>query len=86
MKTVKMPGLLDGEALEGRRIKVCMNAVRRLAVVVLLSLFELAAQPNPENGYVDSKVCAQCHREIAADYARTGMARSFFYTGTGEYA
>jgi cytochrome c-type biogenesis protein CcmH/NrfG len=28
-------------------------------------------------GYVDSKVCARCHREIAEAYARTGMGRSF---------
>lgn len=27
---------------------------------------------------MDSKICATCHREIAANYARTGMARSFF--------
>jgi predicted CXXCH cytochrome family protein len=40
--------------------------------------------------YVDSRTCASCHRQIAADYARTGMGRSFFraavgQTETGEY-
>jgi predicted CXXCH cytochrome family protein len=28
-------------------------------------------------GYVDPAVCASCHRQIAEDYARTGMGRSF---------
>ena len=32
-------------------------------------------------GYVDSRVCANCHREVAADYARTGMGQSFFNPG-----
>jgi len=29
-------------------------------------------------GYVDSVVCAGCHKEIAATYRRTGMARAFY--------
>ena len=59
----------------------------------------LAAQPpagvHSGNGYVDSKQCATCHGEIAASYARTGMAQSFYkpasantiedYAGTPEY-
>src|SRR4051812_3132264 len=28
--------------------------------------------------YVDARACATCHREIADEYARTGMGRSFF--------
>ena len=32
----------------------------------------------PAADYADSKVCATCHADIAASYARTGMARSFF--------
>jgi predicted CXXCH cytochrome family protein len=28
--------------------------------------------------YADAKVCARCHRQIAEDYAQTGMGRSFF--------
>ncbi len=39
------------------------------------------SQP-PENsgqaGYVDSRQCATCHRQIAEDYGKTGMGRSFF--------
>jgi predicted CXXCH cytochrome family protein len=52
-----------------------MASLRPFAVAVLLGLPALAAQGN---GYVDSRVCATCHKEIAANYARTGMARSFF--------
>src|SRR5579872_4562835 len=52
-----------------------MASLRLLPFTVLLSLHTLAAQGN---GYVDSKLCATCHREIATNYARTGMARSFF--------
>jgi predicted CXXCH cytochrome family protein len=28
--------------------------------------------------YIDARVCATCHRQIADDYRQTGMARSFF--------
>ncbi len=52
-----------------------MVSVRRLAGVLFLCLPELAAW---QDGYVDSKICSTCHRDIAANYARTGMARSFF--------
>jgi tetratricopeptide (TPR) repeat protein len=52
-----------------------MATLRPFAVAALLSLPALAAQGG---GYIDSRVCATCHREIAANYARTGMARSFF--------
>ncbi len=32
--------------------------------------------------YVDSKRCTPCHREIAANYGQTGMARSFYIPDT----
>ncbi len=35
-----------------------------------------SAQAAPE--YVDPRVCASCHRQIAEDYRQTGMGRSFF--------
>ena len=35
-------------------------------------------------GYVGDKACASCHEEIAARYARTGMARSWAPTGQAE--
>jgi tetratricopeptide (TPR) repeat protein len=30
-----------------------------------------------DRGYVDSRVCAECHRQIYESYSRTGMGRSF---------
>ena len=76
-----------------------MPLLRKFATVLLLGAAVLPAQTVrsavPGNGYVDSKVCARCHRDIAADYARTGMGRSFFtpeaaktiedYANTPEY-
>jgi predicted CXXCH cytochrome family protein len=48
-----------------------MASVRRLAVVLWMALPGLTAQ-----------TCATCHREIAANYARTGMAKAFFAPAT----
>ena len=47
----------------------------------LIGLLASAAQP----GYVDSAACAGCHADIARNYARTGMGRSF-RTATKENA
>ena len=44
------------------------------AMAVCPSLFGAA----PANEFVDARVCASCHSEIARSYARTGMGRSFF--------
>ncbi len=59
-----------------------MPRATTFAVWLLPGISVLLAQsgpaPAPGNVYVDSKVCAQCHRDIAANYARTGMGRSFF--------
>ena len=58
---------------------------RPLLVALLLGIHLLVAQTdsgaNPENRFVDPKTCGTCHREIAADDARTGMGRSFFIPG-----
>lgn len=57
-------------------------ALRLPVAAVLFGLPVLVGQTNPEvrpeNSYVDSKICATCHRDIAANYQRTGMGRSFF--------
>jgi predicted CXXCH cytochrome family protein len=62
-----------------------MAPLRPLAVALLLVSRALAAQTSlgalPGNGYIDSTICASCHRDIAANYARTGMGRSFFIPG-----
>lgn len=44
--------------------------------LIPLLFISIAASAAPD--YVDPKVCATCHRQIAEDYARTGMGRSFF--------
>ena len=76
-----------------------MVSRRLFALALSIGLPALAAQPaaagHSGNGYVDSNACATCHREIAANYARTGMGRSFFkpasantiedYAGAPEY-
>jgi predicted CXXCH cytochrome family protein len=53
-----------------------------LVAVLLPSVHGLAAQTMSQGrrdaGYVDPKLCAACHQDIAANYAATGMARSFF--------
>jgi predicted CXXCH cytochrome family protein len=38
---------------------------------------------SPPNAYIDSAVCSNCHDDIAAKYAKTGMGRSFT-TATAE--
>jgi tetratricopeptide (TPR) repeat protein len=48
--------------------------LRGLAAIALaLALLLDGAEP----GYVDSRVCAGCHRQIYESYSRTGMGRSF---------
>src|SRR5579863_9786422 len=59
-----------------------MALLRSVAVVLSAAWAGWLAQTTPGatpgNGYVDSRVCARCHREIAANYAHTGMGRSFY--------
>jgi predicted CXXCH cytochrome family protein len=51
-----------------------IRTVALAAMVVEPSLLHGA----PANQFVDARVCARCHSEIADSYARTGMGRSFF--------
>ena len=66
-----------------------------LPVAALVAMF-VSKQSKPavthletRSDYVDAAVCASCHAEIAATYARTGMGRSFrkvsTYNGTEDY-
>jgi predicted CXXCH cytochrome family protein len=48
------------------------------AIVIWLSLLAIAAQAAPANNYVDGRICAGCHSEIAHDHLQTGMGRSLF--------
>jgi len=42
------------------------------------SLAQTVPAPVSASVYIDSKRCADCHREIAASYSLTGMARAFY--------
>ena len=55
-----------------RRIWQRMKWLLAAAAMIL----NAAVTEAPE--YVDGRVCATCHRQIAEEYARTGMGRSFF--------
>lgn len=45
----------------------------RLLAAGLWSLVAFA-----QSGYVDARQCATCHKQIADDYSKTGMGRSFY--------
>jgi predicted CXXCH cytochrome family protein len=47
-----------------------------LAFISVAVAANAAAAEKPQ--YVDARLCAKCHRQIAEDYARTGMGRSFY--------
>lgn len=73
-------------SLPGMRVAVTWN---RVLFAVCASLLLLAAawlllhRQTPSaaratSGYVDPQTCVRCHRDEAAGYAETGMARSFY--------
>src|SRR4051794_23016511 len=49
-----------------------------LPLLVLAVSATATAASSAGSEYVDARICAKCHRQIAEDYARTGMGRSFF--------
>src|ERR1700747_2547632 len=51
--------------------------------VLLMLVPALSQTPRAASQYVNPKICASCHREIADNYGRTGMARSFFGPAAG---
>src|ERR1051325_6746247 len=50
----------------------------RFKFLLLAAIAIPSAAQSGNAEYVDSRLCARCHRQIAEDYARTGMGRSFF--------
>src|ERR1051326_5094017 len=46
-------------------------------VILTLLASRIVAQTPGSMGYVDPSTCAGCHAQIAENYARTGMGRSF---------
>jgi len=47
-------------------------------LVLAATLLPGFAPADTPSEYVDARVCAACHRQIAEDYRKTGMGRSFF--------
>src|SRR5580698_5536214 len=39
-----------------------------------------------KNEYVDARICAECHKDIARNYSNTGMARSFHAPDAASYS
>src|ERR1700694_4729336 len=48
------------------------------SIVIWLYLLTIAAQAAPLNNYVDARICAGCHSQIAQNHLQTGMGRSLF--------
>ncbi len=87
-------GRPDGQA---RRAAPSSTGIRYFAIAVLacLALVEIGSRtssgpdgtvtgtyrPEPDNSYVDSQLCANCHGDRARTYGLTGMGRSFYRLG-----
>jgi predicted CXXCH cytochrome family protein len=66
-----------------------------LCLAALAGNAPIAAQPAVANNYVDARICAGCHSQIAQHHLQTGMGRSWFrpaaantledYTGNNEF-
>ena len=56
---------------------VSRSAILFAVALVLAGCWTQPAAPVPNN-FVDAKTCSNCHAEIAAKYALTGMARAFY--------
>jgi hypothetical protein len=50
---------------------------KAIQILALLATSLTAAVTSPD-GYVDSRLCATCHRQISESYRQTGMGRSFY--------
>ncbi len=48
-----------------------------LFVALAAAILGQQSKPKPANTYADPALCATCHAEIAANFAKTGMGRSF---------
>jgi predicted CXXCH cytochrome family protein len=46
--------------------------------LVLTASALISAQTSPGNNYVEARICASCHSEIARNYSQTGMGRSLY--------
>src|SRR5262245_49456090 len=64
--------------------RLAMVGLSLAIVATLAGYYAFRRSPAPgvndraETGYVDSGVCAGCHKEIAASYRQTAMSRAFY--------
>src|ERR1017187_9828602 len=62
----------------------CVTMMRmHLGSALLLGMAMAQLGSGADAGYLDPAVCAGCHRQIAEEYARTAMGRSFRPAGAG---
>ena len=61
-----------------RKSLIVAIAAAAILLVFTTDIFRSQVQAAPGNEYVDAQICAQCHRQIAEDYSKTGMGRSLF--------
>jgi len=54
------------------------GTARLVLAALAAGLASAQTAPTPVRTYVDTKVCAGCHSQIARTYALTGMGRSFY--------
>jgi tetratricopeptide (TPR) repeat protein len=55
-----------------------LPSVVGLCLVALMGSALTATQAAPGNRYVDARICAGCHSQIAGNHLQTGMGRSLF--------
>ena len=56
------------------------------AVALVAGVLTQRAYPQQANGYADPALCARCHAEIANNFRKTGMGRSFYRLQQGSAA
>ena len=60
-------------------LRSCRPSLSAYGIPLVLTASALiAAQTGPGNNYVDARICAGCHSEIARNYLQTGMGRSLY--------
>ena len=86
LRTLKVPGLVKdmSRGMPTRAARLQLGCLLAAALVLLCAQAQnpSGARPQPksapQNSYVDPALCSQCHQGIAATFANTGMARSFY--------
>src|SRR5215471_7188154 len=70
--------VISNRAATVRERGLALKLLIAAAALIAFSRSYLRPKETNNSAYVDARTCAKCHRQIAEDYARTGMGRSFF--------